>query len=181
MIYIIPLWISSIFFSNIVGKVSDQRCVNYYTVPVYDIWNEYFFYLPNLWFLPDIFIGIFAGIFINSCSLDTILDFLLKHAILNFIRCACCFSTTGYVSIRYDRFNSNQGMFNCYFSDMCISGHAMTMTLLYLFTYTISVYFMTGLLLVSLLSILMVGDHYTSDVILGISLSLLIQVQNRLE
>lgn len=172
MIGVFLIWLFSLFLSDRTGKISDRRCASYYVVPVYDLWQHYMFCCPKIWYMPDLFVAIFLGIFIGTSSYSQFEEFFLKASILNFIRCACCLTTTGYVSERYHSVGCNRGWMNCYVSDLCVSGHAMNITLLYLFTYSFSIY-MTGLFVLSILSILVAGDHYTSDIILGTSLAVL--------
>ena len=147
-------------------------------VPVFDL----FYYVISeqilmfdKFYLPDVFIGL-SFVFAYPYSLST--AFIKMHTIILLIRFLCVITTSGYVSVRYARFYDTRGLFNGLHADLIISGHAMYKTLCILFIIHNSgvIYSLlcVPVLIFGILTNLLVGDHYTSDIILGISLAILV-------
>ena len=98
-----------------------------------------------------------------------------EHSALLIIRSCSLLSTIGYISARFDFQRVKLGYMNSGHADLTISGHAMTIALLlYFIVDNASFYYMlfaTTLLSFGILSNVLNGDHYTSDIILAVALA----------
>lgn len=147
-------------------------------IPVYDI----FYYnadnsclMFDRFYLPDVF-AIISLLLTYPHSLST--PFIKMHIVLLIIRFLCVISTSGYSSLRYAYNRDERGLMNNLHNDLIVSGHAMYKTLCLMFivnncSVLYSIICMP-IIIFGILTNLFVGDHYTSDVILGVSLAILI-------
>lgn len=160
-----------IYFSNIGWKILD--------------YHE----LPNMLLIICVIIFIVTSISISNYKL-----FALEHSILLWIRILVISSTIGYRSYRtiyyiknnidYDAHKNKssihlQKRLNAHYSDLAISGHALASCLLMIIsienTSNIFLQILIGSICsISILSNLVVGDHYTSDIILAIVITVLL-------
>ncbi len=147
-------------------------------IPLYDIFYcnvSDNFLMFDKFYMPDMFV-IISLFLAYPYSLSY--AFIKLHMILLLVRFLCVISTSGYSSIRYAYRGDTRGMFNRAHNDLVISGHTMYKTLCLLFILSNSgiLYglFCCIIIVAGILSNLLVGDHYTSDIILGVTLSILI-------
>ena len=179
LFYLVSLLLNykSNYFTNILSDGIDSP------VPVFDIfYNIYIHFFSNYEsvilfhhpYLPDLFLTI-TMILTYPYNLSD--EFIYMHTILLLIRFLCVVATSNYCSPRYAFKNDTRGYINNLHSDLMISGHAMYMMLSLLFIFDnhgiIYSLFSSVLIFTGIITNLLVGDHYTSDIILGISLALL--------
>jgi hypothetical protein len=165
--------------------ITNKKVENKIIIPIYDvIITNIGVPLSNYYWLPDVFVIISFVLMTPFITLPIYIRFMEEHAILLVIRFVTIFSTTGYVSARHHLLKVNNyssktpGVMNAGYADLTISGHATTMVL---FLYHICdscsmLYMLVASLIISfgILSNILNGDHYTSDVILAIILTYLV-------
>ena len=161
---------------------SDILAKNLCITPIYDVWHNnisnYIIFLGELWWLPDVTLLI-NMLGIMALDYNQLELFIYQLSILYTIRLFACGSTIGYVSPRYVITNNNYGILNNYCTDLYISGHTLTATLMWCFMMDINhdllaIITLTVVCLISIISNLIIGDHYTADVIVGIALPILL-------
>lgn len=163
------------------GKFGDNLVRTYNLAPIYDLYDETIGYMnEQLWYLPDFTIAILYVLTLLLWSLSilninlTLLFYEL--GILYIIRGIACRLTIGYISRRgITCRGAVQGGANCYISDLVISGHTMTASVLFYSVVDVCdsnwlVIIYTIIWVLSVSSNLFVGDHYSSDVFLGLVL-----------
>jgi hypothetical protein len=161
--------------------ISWSVTANVLNTPSFDIFyscTNRRFLMFDKFYLPDIFIGIAIIVTYpyNFCT-----EFIKIHTVLLFIRFSCVITTSGYVSARYYKSyktcKSHNGFLNKLHTDLVISGHAIYKTLCILFIiHNCSLFYnliAVPALAFGIITNLLVGDHYTSDIILGIALPIL--------
>ena len=175
-VFLIPLHIIILYSNNIVLRISDSTVGKRGTVPIYDIIiSNIGIPLIEYYYLPDMFIGISLLLAAPFVTYATYIQFIKEHMTILLIRSSAILSTMGHISARYNIQKKTLGHLNAGFSDLVISGHATTMALLLCLILDLSptwIYSAVSFVLISfgILSNILNGDHYTSDVILGIAL-----------
>ena len=166
-----------ILYSNdIVLKISDKTVGKRGTVPIYDIMiSNIGIPLIDYYYLPDVFIGVSIMLFLPFVTYATYIQFIKEHMTILLIRSSAILSTMGHISARYNVQKRSLGYFNAGFSDLVISGHATTMALLLCYVLDLSTMWQYSvisfiLIVFGILSNILNGDHYTSDVVLGMAL-----------
>ena len=173
---LIPLHIAILYSNDIVLKISDKTVDKRGTVPIYDIMiSNIGIPLIDYYYLPDVFIGVSIMLFLPFVTYATYIQFIKEHMTILLIRSSAILSTMGHISARYNVQKRSLGYFNAGFSDLVISGHATTMALLLCYVLDLSnmwQYSVISFILIvfGILSNILNGDHYTSDVVLGMAL-----------
>ena len=172
-----PLAVLIGYLNNYMGRHHDKYARRPYLKPFYDIYHSNFgIPLHRMYWLADIVIVILAILWLTVCDWQALEEIIHMYIAMYSIRLACISCTSGYVSPRKLHTDHQQlyGTNNC-FTDMCISGHLLTTCIL-----AFSVLDLTDnieeqsiaitLIIMSFGINLLNGDHYTSDLILGVVL-----------
>ena len=183
LIYIV-VTIITCYCNTLIGTIHDNRHIHtpkeQLLVPLYDVWYSNFGApLINYSYLPDILIWINILLLIPCLVYNTFIHFINVLCFLFTIRGLCIFSTSGYVS--YRKKNTDVLLvtsINNSYTDMVISGHTMTSILLFCHIYdsecsSLYVIISSIITFFSIFTILLVGDHYVSDILIGLTLSFL--------
>jgi hypothetical protein len=179
--YHLAFYISCLYISHVTSKYSDNissKCSTH-SIPSYDLFNYYFGApLMKYYWLADASAMIMILLAYPYIHLIDMNRFYLVNGTLLLIRALAVTSTIGYISMRGRSMIKTQKTIasNCH-TDLVVSGHSIINTLIFLnilqvapFIYTISI---LPTYIFCVLTALLIGDHYTSDIILGIALSIL--------
>jgi hypothetical protein len=162
-----------------VGKRSDSKCKSHQIRPIYDVYHSnYDTILAEHHYLPDLLIAATIMQWAAVANYDLVLSAMLRIIIFHSIRSSAIAATCGYVSPAFlNKSNIPVGM-NANFSDLVISGHiGVSCILVFDMVYLGSAVLATAAIITILISSyinLAVGDHYTSDLIIGAAMSILI-------
>lgn len=173
--------------ANYAGKFGDRKVdikEGEYAIPKYDMYFDNVKYMnTELWFMPDLCLVILYGMtfllhVVGLFNVDYV-RFGYELGTLYIIRGIACRLTVGYVSPRSLATSDIKGGANCYITDLVISGHTMTASVLFcnvldVCTSNWLVMLYTIVWAVSVSSNLFVGDHYSSDVFIGLVLTWLL-------
>lgn len=189
----IATMVVGVVLSNAAGRFGDAIADTYpIQIPKYDLYLDTVGYITKrLWFMPDLTLVLLGSTGLMACLFNYISidyeQFIYELGLLYIIRAVACRLTVGYVSPRRVITRGLvSGGANCYYSDLVVSGHTMTACMMYYFMFdelrrdirntdNITVLScVTMLWIVSVSSNLIVGDHYSSDVFLGLVLPYLL-------
>lgn len=151
-----------------------------YMVPKYDMYFDNFKFHVNWWFVPDLTLSLLFLMLFFQMYLVNYSKLIFELGVVYIIRAIACRLTVGYVSLRRAMtFGQIKGGGNCYYSDLVVSGHTLTACIFYfniLDIYDNNIFLIVYTLIwaISVGSNLFVGDHYSSDVFLGIIISFLL-------
>jgi hypothetical protein len=182
MIVELSLFLFVSYASYIISNLTDLLTSSIICTPTFDIYHhligENLRFLFLYWWVPDLtlLITMFSIMFL---SYEDIEKFIYQLSLLHIIRNLACISTTGYISPRYVYSRCKIGITNACCSDLYISGHSMTATLVWCFIHDTNInivlyLFICFIAFSTVLSNLLIGDHYTADVIVGVSLAMCI-------
>jgi membrane-associated phospholipid phosphatase len=180
MIAEISLLLFMSYSSYIISNLTDLLTSNIICTPTFDIYHHLIGgnlrFLFRYWWVPDSMLCI-TMLFITLLSYEDIEKFIFQLSILHMVRNLACISTTGYLSPRYIYNRCKAGIMNGCCSDLYISGHSMTATLLWCFIHDANINIILYMIIsciafLAVVSNLLVGDHYTADVIVGVSLAM---------
>ena len=166
--------------SGIISSNSDKLTSNSSLVPTFDIYHHFLGYnlrsFFRFWWIPDSLL-LMTIVFVCFLQYKEFEQFIYELCILQIIRILACVSTVGYVSPRYFYNRCHLGFTNNCFSDLYISGHSLTATLIWCFMYDKNLSFIwysliTLIAFLAVVSNLLVGDHYTADIRVGVSLAM---------
>jgi hypothetical protein len=165
-----------IWLNFVVGRRNDKYVrEKICSVPSYDLYISNFpVFLMEYHFLPDLLL---VTNIVISCMFVEYKLLINSLLIFYLIRLLVIYSTVGYVSFRFYKMkNTESYLSNSLFTDLCISGHVGCSFIISLCICENNIIQSISLLISSLLAFvnLACGDHYSSDVILGIILSILI-------
>lgn len=179
------LFLSSVYFNMAVAKSHDALICskNQLFTPVYDLFhsNRKPILMKSCPWIVDIVVALTACAWFYTIESEKIPESLFRASIFYAIRGISIFATTGYTSVRhYNGFHSKKvkTFSNFAHTDLVISGHVGLTCLMAIdiFWYGGVVEKLVSAILVLASSVfnLANGDHYTSDVILGLVLAVLI-------
>lgn len=178
----ISLFLLMSYSSYIISNLTDLLTLNIICTPTFDIYHNLIGSnlrcLFRYWWVPDSMLLI-TMLFIPLLSYEDIEKFIFQLSLLHMVRNLTCISTTGYLSPRYIYSRCKVGIMNGCCSDLYISGHSMTATLVWCFIHDTNINIVLYSLIsciafLAVVSNLLVGDHYTADVIVGVSLAMCI-------
>jgi len=172
----------TLFATKKVSDRSDLYCSRrkHPLAPVYDVFHSNFEpWLARYYLIPDIVLGITLVLWFTNYAKELFAITLTKVTVYYIIRLLSIVSTYGYVSRRYLLdLHYNTG-FNSNFSDLAISGHVGLTWILAIDILKNGLCWQkniaTWLAVLSAYVNLAIGDHYSSDVILGAIIAALLQ------
>lgn len=172
------------YLNKIVANFHDRVYINTPTkelpYPVYDLWFSNFSApLIEHHYLPDLSLLVMFCLAYQYITYITLMHFVRVYRFVYIVRCLCIATTSGYVSYRKKEGNHLQVFgANSSYTDLVISGHTMTAMLLFCVIYDseCSEHYLVISSLTATMSVvsnLLVGDHYVSDLVIAIALSCL--------
>lgn len=182
MLLQVVILIITLIATKRVSDKSDLHCSSrkYQLTPVYDLYHSNFkAWLARYYSIPDIVLGITLVLWFTNYTKELFTITLTKVTVYYIIRLLSIASTYGYVSRRYSLDMHYNTIFNTNFSDLVISGHVGLTCILAIDVLKHGLCWQkniaTWLALLSAYINLAVGDHYSSDVILGAIIAILLQ------
>lgn len=182
----VVLLVTGAILADHAGKFGDNIADdNSYVTPRYDMYYDLINRIDvSLWYVPDMSITVLYGLTLVLHLFGVIkiafTKLIFELGVLYIIRAIACRLTVGYSSPRSTvTYGKIKGGTNCYVSDLVISEHTMTASILFCTVFDVCnsnwLLALYGVIwFVSVSSNLFVGDHYSSDVFIGLVITYLL-------